>query len=171
MLILALDPSTTRTGYAVMSAADKIVDAGYLAPRRTRDDVEARIDAMVDGLAELCEEHWPRSIIIEVPSGRPGAGSKAGAQGRLAIYGMAVGELRRAAKELVDWHARAPRGEPGVVSVNEREWTRGRTKVQRQALIAQQFKAYAQHVARDRGGDVADAIGIGQWWFTRGRLR
>jgi hypothetical protein len=161
--LLALDPSSTRTGYAVMSDPRVVIDAGYLAPNRVKDDSEARIDAMVLALYELLGEHRPSLVLIEVPSGKPGGGLRRGAGARLTIYGMAVGELRRAAKEWI-----AEPAKYAVLSITEREWTLGRSKRRRQAEVALAFPRYRSRLTSDSGGDVSDAIGLCLWGFGEG---
>lgn len=162
MKLIALDPSSTRTGYAAFIDG-KLAEAGYLKPHRTRDSSEKRIEAMCNALRELFIGMVVDGVhvVVEVPSDRQGTGSRAGATGRLAIYGVAVGELRRTAKCSVFVSQ--------VHSVTEREWTRGRSKARRQAGIAALFPNYRRIMAKDRGADVADAIGLGLWWLAKDR--
>jgi hypothetical protein len=103
--------------------------------------------------------------MVAMGSAKPGVGLKRGARARLAIYGMAVGELCRAAKwaHLADDTIPVP---PRVYCVDERTWTRGVPKAKRQRRIMAEFPQYAALIAaRDCGGDVSDAIGIALWWF------
>ena len=167
MKILALDPSSTRTGYAVMTGAESVEEAGYLRPSRTRDKPEARIDAMCDDLGELLETHKPQRAVIEVPSGRPGKGAKRGATGQLATYGVAVGELRRVCKDMLPALQTGSWSAPLVKSVTEREWTHGRTQASRRRWAASVWPAYRESMAKDSGADVADALLIGEWWFNQ----
>lgn len=172
MIVLGLDPSSTRTGYAVMSAADDLIDAGYFRPRRSRDKALYRIDAMVADLAEVLVHYRPDLVVIEIPSGRPGAGIKAGAKAQLAIYGMAVGEMRRFAIEYM-----CTRGDdlPPLVSrfaaqrvlcVDERRWTGGRPKALRQQQVAMLFPGYAAVISKDSGCDAGDAVGVVLWFWA-----
>ena len=77
-IVLAVDPSSTRTGYALMSDAITVVEAGYLTPERVRDSAIDRVGAMCTELAKLIREGEPVTGVIEIPSGRPGRGSRAG---------------------------------------------------------------------------------------------
>ena len=53
MKLLGIDPSSTRTGYAVMSDSWTLEDAGYLRPKRERDEPIERIRTMMDEVATL----------------------------------------------------------------------------------------------------------------------
>lgn len=160
MKILALDPSSTRTGYAVMKSPTEIVEAGYLRPLRSKDAALTRILTIRSSLVELLHEHLPNKICIEIPSGKVGGGQRRGASASaMAIYGMAVGMVFATCLGL----------RLRVKAVNEREWTRRMPKVRRNQLIAAQFPAYREQLNKDSGGDVGDAIGLALWAY--GRLR
>lgn len=157
--LLAIDPSSTRTGVAVFDDG-QLIDAMVLVPKDT-DDADIRIDAMVEDLGRILAKLTPELIVIEVPSGRPGAGIKAGAKAQLAIYGLAVGELRRVVKA---WAAgRTP---CQVLSVTERDWTLGRSKKRRAQRMLMLHPGMRELLTEhDRGHDAADAIGIGEWYL------
>jgi len=106
-------------------------------------------------LEALLREYDPHDVVIEVPSGKRGKGSQAGATGHLAIYGVAVGAVRRTIA------VAAPNAR--VTSVDERTWTRGRSQRERVALAVASVSTYDR--AADPGADVADAIGLGLWWL------
>jgi hypothetical protein len=172
--ILAIDPSTTLTGWALLDGGAHLLEAGFLRPDKTRDPSMARVSAMIDGLEELIERRQPRAVIVEVPSGKAGTGSRRGASSSLAIYGFGAGRLFEAARELLHYQHAKRHHTDGVFAINERTWTRGyregnRTlsKAARQQLIAAIYPTYAASTAtaRDTGGDVADAIGLGRWWI------
>jgi Holliday junction resolvasome RuvABC endonuclease subunit len=136
-----------------------LLDAGKALPDRTRDDSDARIDAIVTDLLELVREYRPECIVIEGTSGKVSARHK-GAGAGLAIYGQAVGEVRRAMKVTGI----------RVVMVKENEWTRGcAKKFHRQVWCESAYpKRYDRE--KDKGGDVADAIKLGRWWLEVQRL-
>ena len=146
-----------------MRDAYTIDDAGYLRPKRRGDEPLVRIRTMMEEVAGLVREHKPEAAVIEITGGRGGGGSRAGAGPHLAVYGMAVGAIWAKLVQclcLKDVHA-----------VTEREWTRGLTKAKRQRQIGYAFPAYAQAAAADSGGDVADAIGLCLWYWTKGAGR
>lgn len=143
-----------------MRDAYTIDDAGYLRPKRGRDEPIQRIKIMMEEVAALLEEHKPDAAIVEIPSGRPGRGSRAGAGPHLAIYGMAAGAI---------WAVLAVRmPSQSVHTVDERTWTGRIPKIKRQRQIGYAFPAYAKAAAADSGGDVADAIGLCVWYWTKG---
>lgn len=164
-MILALDPSSTCTGYALLRSADDLAEAGRLRPGKTRDSAVHRITAMGVELAALIREWQPDEIVIEITSGKVGCrGRQRGMNGAgLAVYGMAVGYLWRVCLEQQD------RFRPPVYTVAENDWTRGVPKQQRAAGVALKYRNY--RVIDDPGGDVADAIGLGCWWLREAALR
>lgn len=151
-----------------MTSARDVVEAGYIRPRRRADELLRRIDEMVEGVVELLGRFTPTDVVLEVPSGRPGAGYYAGAKARLALYGMAVGEIRRAclsagARANVKGTTRVPR----LSCPTERDWTRGRSKPRRRKIAASSFPGYYRAARSDSGGDVADALLLGAWWYEQ----
>jgi hypothetical protein len=97
-------------------------------------------------------------VVIEITSGKVArrARGKGHNGAGLSVYGMAVGYLWR---ECV-----AALGE-SVSTVEENVWTAGVPKDRRARHIATLFPAYRR--AKDPGGDVADAIGLGRWYLQR----
>lgn len=170
-MILALDPSSTRTGYALGTGAGQIVEAGYFTPVAKSPAME-RIRSMAGDLLELLDGHEEElaGIVVEVCSGRPGSGSRRGASSSLAIYGMAAGAMWMAS---VMWGPgkSATRGDVPVHAVTEQEWTRRVPKKDRQLGIAGLFPQYAAAISQDGGADVADAIGLMRWWFIERAAR
>lgn len=162
MTLLAVDPSSTRTGYAVMPSYSKILEAGCLMPK-SRDAAIDRVRSQCDDLAGLVADYKVTGAVIEITSGRPGTGSRRGARATLGVYGMAVGAM---VCEL--WHLL---GRARVTEVDEQTWTHCLPKEQRRRSIAMQFPHYAKEVfaGKDRGGDVSDAIGLGLWYFMQKR--
>lgn len=156
-MIVALDPSSERTGYAAIDEVHRlIVDAGYLRGERTADTAQTRILAMEKELAGLVAERKPSVILIEITKGKVNKKRHGGAGAGLATYGLAMGALWRTARDLV--------GDDRVVAIDE-DWTRGVNKAVRARRIAMEFPQYRQAMELDRGGDAADAIGIALWWI------
>ena len=160
MILLALDPSSTCTGYAVFNG-EKLDETGLLRPSASHG-AERRTAQIVDDLRELLDAIQPTDIVIEVPSRYPGTGSQAGATGRLAIYGMAVGEIRRVCKDWVNSNGT----KPTIHSVDERMWTKGKSKAKRQRAIMLAYPQTRNMIGTDRGGDAFDAVGLGSWWMA-----
>lgn len=171
MNVLGIDPSSTRCGWAVGEYANgrplRILAAGDVTPTRTADPSIERITTMMFGLIELVEQETAArgsglpgrldAIVIEIPSGKTHGRIPRKMSG-LPIYGMAVGAIWAAVKLKADG-AR-------VVTVEDNIWTRGVPKKHRQRRIAVQFPQYAQvlEARADGGADIADAIGLVQWF-------
>lgn len=151
--LLCIDPSSTLCGYALFKAG-VLTECGLLKPQRTRDDANDRIKSMVAEATCVALQDSVDLIIIEDTSGKVGA--RHGGHGAgLAIHGKAVG-----------WMIGSLRAHYPVECVLENEWTRGIKKVYRQAVIAVMFpKLYDPK--KDKGGDAADAIGLGMYWLAR----
>lgn len=163
--ILALDPSSTRTGYAVLNEQEKLLEAGILKPRKEKDPPRERIEAITGDLWRLLEETNPQAIILEWTSGKVGRRRHHGGGAGLAIYGVAIGAIW----QMAEFWSRIDRGHPLVELVPENEWTGGRPKGERAAAIGRLYPQY--QADRDPGGDIADAIGLGRWWIREHRLR
>lgn len=166
-LILAIDPSSTRTGFAVLNARDgTLVDAGAITPSHRRDNEQQRCSDQVSALRDLLDglpkKRDTVNIVIEVPSGHVrGDLRRRGAGGSLMIYALAVGELRRAC---ADWcHDVGAE----LHCVRENEWTHGQRKATRRRALALTEPRYRAVAAQDRGADVADAIELGRWWIAK----
>lgn len=180
--LLAIDPGSQVTGYAVLSGLepDELLDAGLLkpgpdrpadpqtVPESIRPHLSApelaayrRMDALVLELRALVCEQRPEQIVIEVPSGRIGTGARRGARGSLTIYGAVAGMMYECCRRMV--------GE--TVPVTERQWTAGRgDKASRQRDVALFYRG-RYPADQDPGGDAADAIGLGLWWLSQGEAK
>lgn len=164
-MILALDPSSTRTGYALLSRGGQLGEAGLLKPAKTADPAACRIETMCQDLRELLETAGPATVVIEWTSGkiaRRGRGRGINGAG-LAIYGIAVGALWR---EVCNYCSQDRQRRCQLIAENI--WTAGTAKAKRQAMIARRFARYDP--ASDPGGDVADAIGLGCYYLETLRL-
>jgi Holliday junction resolvasome RuvABC endonuclease subunit len=155
--ILSLDPSSTLTGYALMSG-DSIVSAGLLKPHKRSAPARERVRHMAADLRVLIGELKPDRIVIEVSSGHVSKRHRGSGAG-LAVYGYAVGFLSSVAHE----------GGREVAEVEENEWTRGVPKPRRVQTIAALYPSY--RMDRDKGGDMADAIGLGRWYGRTMRMK
>jgi Holliday junction resolvasome RuvABC endonuclease subunit len=155
--LLALDPSSTRTGYAVF--AGELVDAGLLTPRPRKLDFVPRIHQMAADVRGLIEQYLPEKIVIEITSGHVGHRHKGHGAG-LSVYGMAVGYLLA----VVEASGRS------VSAIEENVWTRGVPKTKRTAMIAAMYRRQ-YNPANDPGGDVADAIGLGRFFLAERKVK
>lgn len=160
MKILALDPSSTKTGYAVADGGE-IIDFGVLTPNRTKDPPNTRIWVMLMACGDLMNEHRPFSaVVIEDTSGK--IAGRLGRASGLAIHGKAVGMFIMKAVQFMG-------GTRQVHLVLENDWTRGTPKAKRQKNVAY-LLGDKYDPAKDPGGDVADAIGLLNWWMDKQKL-
>lgn len=165
--LLSLDPSSTRTGYALYrwdeaSAGETLAEAGYLKPRAA-DTPLKRIRAMAADFREMLAEISPDVVVIEWTSGKVNRRRHKGGGAGLSIYGGAAGYIICEADRAMPAAA--------IFTPLENDWTNGVEKEKRQDFIAALYPAYAAHMAKDGGGDVADAIGLARWWIaTEGRV-
>lgn len=163
--ILALDPSSTLTGWAVVHRSGRLIEAGLLRPESRGDRSWERVCALCDSLHELLGQISPGTIIIEWTKGKVGQRRHGGLGAGLAVYGCGVGAQAAVARI---W----ARSQPGVLvdAVLENDWTRSVPKTDRIAAIAATYPAYAAQAAEDEGGDIADAIGLAAWWIRESGL-
>ena len=156
MKILAIDPGSNTTGYAVIDMALNLLDAGLIRPDKTRLDAWTRIEQISAEVGRLIREYEPSRVILEVPGGQSGHGKRS--THSLIIYGAAVGAAYGVALAM---------GVP-IVTADTGEWTRGRSKEARQAEVIARFPKYQPK--RDPGLDTSDAIALGLW-YTVGYVR
>lgn len=67
MIILGIDPGTTRAGYGVIRngvGGPKLVTAGILKVPDAGDKADI-LEAIRDGIAALCAEHHPEVVAVE----------------------------------------------------------------------------------------------------------
>lgn len=114
-----------------------------------------RIAALGCDIRDLLEDRKPCCVVIEVPSGKAGTGSKNGARSSLATYGHAAGAVRAWA------------GVTGahVLPVDERTWTSdaGTSKDGRSSSAATLYPGQYDSTKDTDTYDMADAIMLGRW--------
>jgi Holliday junction resolvasome RuvABC endonuclease subunit len=155
MKILSLDPSSTACGWAVLDLGGDVLDLGVIKPGGHRP-LWSRVGRMCDAIGELMARIEPDEVLVEVTSGMT---YKARRASSLATLGMAQGAVWCAVK--------AGGREPHVVT--EVEWTQRRKKQDRQRELAIWCDAYRGVAKKDKGGDIADAVGLGLWWLGQQR--
>ncbi len=158
MTIFSIDPGSKRTGWAVLTEHEQLLQAGILTGSKGTDPAEFRIAAMCKDLRALLDEWKPDTVLLEWSSGHVGQRRHHGGGAGLAVYGIAIGALWQTA---VQWSMSD--GRAAVVRcIDENVWTNKVRKEDRTLAVAQHFPQY--HVEEDPGGDIADAIGLGLWW-------
>lgn len=151
-MLLALDPSSTCTGYARYDAAGKLVDAGKLVP--VGKTWLQRFRSLAVDLDALLAETGPDRIVIEVSTSKYGTARSRGAF-TAGVYHAAWGYLLKACDD----------SGCQVSEVEANEWTKGWSKSSRAVAAGARYCQYDP--AKDRGGDVADAICLGEWFLRR----
>lgn len=173
MKLLALDPSSTRTGYAVLRGDRTIIEAGVIRPKRVVKALADRVRSVLVEVSTLLNEHRPTACVVELPGTvmyrrqlMAVAGSTnrvAGVSKRLVMYAAAAGAVYGAmvaVSNLLPWTMI-------VAGVEATTWTRGKAKADRAMWLKLEYPKYDP--ATDPGGDVADAIELGLWWLTEQR--
>ena len=165
MTLLAIDPSSTCTGWALLSEKGELLEYGVWRPSR-KDDPYVRIEKMCGSMALLLDKTPVEHVVLEVTSGHVSS-RHAGTGAGLATYGVAVGAfwawLRLMEIGLQFYSHR----------VYENEWTgglpkknyKGKYPINRHDQIVAEFK-----LPGETSDDITDAIGLGMWWLTHRKL-
>lgn len=161
MKLLALDPSSTRTGYALLAGPRELLDCGHVTPPSAMKCVVRRGLYMAEECRQLCIAHHPQHIIVEIPA--PQAPKWAQSNRGQANYGVAVGLVLARTLDWVREHG--PHSFDSVEWVQADVWTRRVKKAHRQLCVMSDFPAYSRNL--DPGLDAADAIALGQYFFQR----
>ena len=163
-LLLALDPSSQAIGWAALQAGEVLVAGGVLLPEKVSErDPYVRIDSLCGRLWELLETNGPKTVVVEVTSGKVGENRHKGHGAGLAIYGVAVGAVWRECRAWTRYELATRRRLTHVERVYENDWTHQIPKRTRTLAIAAMYPRY--DVEADPGGDEADAIGLGIYYL------
>ncbi len=173
MTILAFDPSTTCTGWAVLGDAGddgKFLGAGMIRPDKF-DTLTDRLLDMAEAVRERVRVAGADVVVVETPAATGRARAAQGFKGTpltIPIYGAAVGAAIVAC------------GSTGkgvkVCGVASDEWTKHRVPTGRDPHKAMRVE-YVKRLygiedlgPRSLAGNVADAILIARWrlWRERG---
>lgn len=148
--VLALDPSSTAVGWARISGG-KLVSAGVIrAPEGW--DVFRRTDALADKVAELAKGFWITRVVMEYATGMHHRATAVG----VAACCHAQGAIRQRLRSLSH----------SVEMVAENDWTRGLGKKEERVKAMRSAEPWLAKL-KDKGGDAADAAGLGLWWIQR----
>lgn len=151
-LVMGVDASSTSTGWCLMRGPHELVCFGLVKPP-SRLAPELRIDRMAEEIAALADAHRPTVVAFEWNSGRTAARNPNVSY--LSTLGQAQGAIRQELRS---------RGH-AVAAISERDWTGSRPKKRRAEVVRLEFAAYRawEDEGKDKGLDVADAIGIAVW--------
>jgi Holliday junction resolvasome RuvABC endonuclease subunit len=152
-VILCLDPSTSKVGWAVFKAGgDRPVSYGVLEAKSK--SVRLRVRSLSLSVIRIIDTFDPARIICEISSGMA---YRTNRSSTLYKIGWAHGALDVAMSLMADRNARY---------VKETEWS-GRKKLKkpdRAKSIRRRFPAFGVWAeANDPGMDATDAVGLGAW--------
>lgn len=157
-IVLALDPSITCTGYVLMNQdGDNLIAGGLIKPKHRHERMK-KITCICDCVEKLIREYNPDVAVVEVTTGKVNRARHKGGGAGLAVYGMCVGAV---------WQKLVSIKTIKTVTVYENDWTPGKGgKVRRRLDCSVMFPGLYDYT-KDPGGDMADAIMIGQWYFAK----
>lgn len=162
--VLIVDPSSSRTGCVVATGPMEIERMELCRPASPDASALERARSMADDVAAIIREQRIGHVVIETPALH--AYKYTGYSGHgLALYGLAVGIIIVRASEVIGWNNMTP--------VPADQWVpKGTTKERRQLAVAAEFPAYGEimDAGQDPGADIADAIGLWQWWRGQQRI-
>lgn len=146
--LIAIDPGTYSTGYAVFNEKKELIDANIFVPRPTRLSWCARCEQLHRMLINLFTGYKPDSIAIEYPAFfQLNATAASGALVQLSVFAGIV-------------YGAASRHTPCVQLVPVHEWKGQLSKV----IVIERIKKHIDKSCLDKiqpKKDAWDAIGIG----------
>lgn len=155
MKIIAVDPSLTRTGFAVITHRDRRDPLFHSLGRITADvdgSPERRAFDIAYQLCDVIAEEDPQIAVVETPA--PAVRAHRQARAYQSRYGMCVGVVLAVIAE---------RASLDVFGVAADKWTRGMSKQERAAWLGRLCPGYDRK--RDTGMDAADAAELGLWFL------
>lgn len=165
MNLLSIDPSSTRTGWAVFHGED-LFDSGTIGPRASLTSWE-RIMAIANSVGDLLVHKNIEYVVMEV--GRKTHAGKPNVSG-LQVYGMAMGAIGITVASF--FHAVSP-SDKCYEFIDANQWVRGLSKPDRIRNLGIILKDYPRikEICAAAGGDEGDAVDMGMWWLDEQRLR
>lgn len=180
MRYLAIDPSLTCTGYAVLdddgSDAGKLVSAGKIKPRA--GSLTDRALEMGNDIYAECERWSPTVIVVELPFAKKRGGPKSvRSTMTLPNYGIAVGvALANADRWATE---QTGRQNYDVVTTPADDWSRGLPSCRGDDSKGNRVKSACFYYGREPesfgcvtdAGNVADAVLMARWAMLKRRIR
>lgn len=157
-MILALDTSSTAVGVALFHQDGRDADRTFrLTPNYSGAACPVKINMLCDEIkgyiAEVSAEFGPVTIIVieKAPTFQK--------NGSIAPQNQAYGAINHLLHTL---------GIRRVYEIGIGEWTKGRSKENRQWHIRQTL---GLSESDDKGGDALDALMLGKWWIAQNKHR
>jgi len=157
-LVMGFDPSSTICGWAAMRYDKSSLSAGTIRPDKLSKPSYERVFIIARDVEQLLNEYKPDIVLVEWTEGKVGRRRHTGFGAGLAVYGTGVGAVGLTIR---NWTKNNPPAE--MICVLENDWTRRIPKETRTAYIASEYAEYK--LVSDPGGDIADAIGIINWYL------
>ena len=167
MVILSIDPSSTRVGVAMLRPDETLAKGMLISPPTQSGGVKLTAVERIEGIiARLhCSINLGSllldAVLVETPSQHTHRYAKGSGGAGLALYGMAVGAV---------WQWCRGRFGPEIVhAVPVDEWASGSSAKRRTTHIRAQYPSVDW--SKDSGADLSDAIAMGLWWMNRQRIK
>lgn len=145
-----------------MTGMDEMSECGRIAPP-AKWSAMRRIVSIVGAVVALIEDNKPTHVVIEIPSGKPGTGSRLGAKSALIVYGLAAGMISMAVMDELGYDCVTLMTEQWIRSLSKEARTSRNKKAARRTMCSLLFSQY--DMEQDKGGDACDAILLGRRWF------
>jgi len=153
MKIIAIDPGSKVTGYAVITESGTLLGAGLIKPQKQTNPADIRIAVICTEIDTLITTEEPDVVVLEWTTGKVGKNRHKGGGSGLAIYGIAIGAIWQTIRQIMNTR--------DIVLIDE-SWTRGKPKEKRLAELELTCPAYKRK--DDKGGDMGDAILLAQYY-------
>jgi Holliday junction resolvasome RuvABC endonuclease subunit len=160
--VLAIDPSSTATGWALFECTEDyrapgLLDYGAIKPKRNQDN-HKRIEAMALGVDILCEQHRPHLAFIETMGKAPYI--RKGPNGQV-VQTVANQATLRQAWAVIFAALVANLTFENVYGVSPQRWKGSKSKDYTLDIVNTLYGLELQ----SKDNDQADAIYIGQWFI------
>ena len=170
MILMALDPSMTCTGYAIVThekGREMLIEAGTITP--DGEDLVERCESLRSQIRSLMFSRYTTHSVIETPTvgARPNGSYKGRSAQSMPVYGVAVGVAIVAANV------------PTLVrGIPADQWTRGMPatrgdphKQGRVRVAAARWNVTPESLGcKTKAGNVADAMLLAAWALGRPEL-
>ena len=168
-MILALDPSSECTGYAMLGADRGIIESGTIRPDARDKTPVARILTIGREVGALVKRLSPGVVVVETPFATPRGGPKKVKRSPVTLptYGMVVGMV---IGEVDVWRLTHDPA-PVLVTVPSDAWSKGlgstwddEHKTKRVRAVAYLYGIAPEALGpKTLAGNVADAILMARW--------
>jgi Holliday junction resolvasome RuvABC endonuclease subunit len=155
---IAIDPSSSRSGWAAFGLDRKPLEIGLLKPKPRAGWLE-RVQQQENQLVEVLYRLQPAYAVIEIPQGKVHNRHRGGGAG-LSVYGFAAGYLTAAVGKYC----------PQILVKDS--WIGRESKDRRKHRLCLEFPEFSRFlIDHDSGGDMSDALGLGLFHLRTERAK